>query len=106
MKNENIEFITTIISETADKIIEDMHEGERITFSEIISRISIDTSIPKSTVSGVIRLYAHNNNKIEVSAGRDGGLFKGSKPKKVIEDKPRCPTCQQTLKQDLPVVLK
>lgn len=81
----------------ANKIIQDMKQGERILTDDLTDKISSKLKLPQSNVKNLVSLFLKQCKDVRIEIGRGGGIFKGGRPKR-IDARPRCHTCGQVVR--------
>jgi hypothetical protein len=85
------------ISESINKILDGLENGERATLHDIIDKVIAETGVQISMANGLVPTLVRNYPGVEIEKGRNGGVFKGGKPKH-IDARPRCDTCHQVVR--------
>jgi hypothetical protein len=85
------------ISESINKILDGLENGERVTLHDIIDKVIAETGVQISMANGLVPTLVRNYPGVEIEKGRNGGVFKGGKPKH-IDERPRCETCHQVVR--------
>lgn len=93
---------TDLVFKSAHKYLEELNDGEKTTIGDLADKVSVDTNLPYSNVLNLVSMYVHQYKGVSVERGRNGGVFKGGKPKKIGDVRPRCETCNQTIKEKKP----
>lgn len=83
-----------IVFEATKRILDKLEDGKKTTLKDLIDKVVAETKVQVSIANGLVPMYAHSYTGVSVEKGRNGGVFKGGKPKRV-DPRPRCPTCGQ-----------
>lgn len=86
-----------IVFESAKKILDALETGHKTTLKDLIDKVVAETKVQVSVANGLVPMYVHdwaNKGEGSVEKGRNGGVFKGGKPKR-IDPRPRCSECGQ-----------
>lgn len=94
----NIQDRLKSIKDLCNKYIDNMRDGERVTFANLTENIALEIGIPRSNVSNILRMILDDDERVKISSGRNGGIFKSHKPQKV-DTRKRCDMCGQTIKE-------
>jgi hypothetical protein len=97
--------VVSDLQETMNKVIEatkrqfaDVSDGEKIVLKDLLDKVVAETGVKAYKASGIINAYLDSKDSgVEVEAGRNGGCYKGGKPKRV-DSRPRCDSCHQVLR--------
>ena|ERR1019366_2955568 len=92
--NETME----VIKEATIKILGPMEEGTRITIQDLKDKVIASTKLATSIVSGIIPIILANYDGGSISAGRNGGWYRGGK-KQRVDGRTRCNECHQVLRK-------
>ena len=86
---EKVNYIMRHICDTAQRIIDSMNEGEKISLSHLTEKVSHVTDISKSQVVPIVSMFVANYDKCTMQKGRLGGIYRGTLAKR----QPACCSC-------------
>lgn len=90
--------MVNIVFNSTKRYLDNLQDGERITFTDLIDKVVADTKLKQTFVNGLATTFAHTYSAVTVEHGRGGGIYKGGK-KKHIDKRERCETCSQVLRK-------
>lgn len=85
------------VFEVTKKIIDTMQQGERIAVKDLADKVNAGLNGSGKNVSALVQMFVKKYPAVSVEVGRNGGVYKGGKPKRV-DNRPRCHTCNQVIK--------
>ncbi len=88
------------VFEHTRQIIDTMKQGEKIGIRDLVDKVAAKVDMSGGNVMGLVQLFCKRSKEVSVEVGRGGGVFKGSKPRR-IDARPRCETCHQVVRGDL-----
>lgn len=95
--NASAQETMNLVFESARKILDVLQNGQKTTMKDLTDKVVAETKVQVSVANGLVPMYVHawaGRGEGTVEKGRNGGIFKGGKPKR-IDPRPRCPECGQ-----------
>ena len=81
-------------------IIDTMQQGEKIVAKDLAEKVYAKTDgIPMGNVASLVQMFTKRCKDVTVEIGRNGGIYKGGKVKRV-DTRKRCDTCHQVIRSD------
>jgi len=84
------------------QVIDEMQTGDKIGIRDLADKVSsqIELELSNANVMHLVQLFCKQSKEVTVEVGRGGGVYKGGKPKR-IDNRPRCPSCNQVIRAEL-----
>lgn len=92
---------TNAVVEQARCIIDELEHGKKITVKDLSEKIAAKTyGMSLGNVTNLVQMFLKDCKDITVEIGRNGGIYKGGKQKRV-DNRPRCTQCNQVMRSEL-----
>jgi hypothetical protein len=95
--NASAQETMNLVFESTKKVLDALQNGHKTTMKDLTDRVVAETKVQVSVANGLVPMFVHawaGRGEGTVEKGRNGGIFKGGKPKR-IDPRPRCSECGQ-----------
>lgn len=104
LENSNITSSTQstmdIVFQATKRRLDALELGTKTTLSDLIDKVVAETGAKVSIVNGLVPMFVHDwarKGEGSINKGRNGGIFKGGKPRHE-DTRKRCDACHQVLR--------
>lgn len=89
-----------LVLESTNKVLDGLQHGHKTTMKDLTDKVVAETKVQVSVANGLVPMFVHawaGRGEGTVEKGRNGGIFKGGKQKR-IDPRARCETCNQVIR--------
>ncbi len=82
--NSIVDQVSQVLT-SASAIVDNMKDGQKIKLSELADKVGNEVGLDGDEILPFVTFLAHHIDNVEIARGRNGGLYKGTKPAPAVK---------------------